>query len=178
MEALLLVYQFQSYCNLSQLLDTLLCAADELFNRQVSVSKEGGRTTVRVLTESESVQQQHQAVVPLGLGVLEAIVSGGQRYLAEFERLGLLREGGGALHDRSLVLSDISEGARASVRLRASSIDQVSRHTHLYCICVIHKCVCVLALEYACVGKCVCVCMCVCISLIFVMVTHRPSNQL
>ena len=72
-------------------------------------------------------------IISLGLGVLEAVVASGQRYMTEFERLGVLQwsegggrgeGGGGGLRDRSLVLSDVSEGARASLRLRASSVDQ------------------------------------------------------
>ena len=135
-EALLLAHQFHSHHNLSRTLDTLLTATDELFNNQISVDGEGESRTVTILKGCVL----DQPVVPLGLGLLEAIVSTGQRYMAEFERLGVLQGSGGGgrgggggggggrgpLADQSMVLSDISEGARASLRLRASSVDQAS----------------------------------------------------
>ena len=131
-EALLLAHQFQSHHHLSKNLDTLLSAVNELFNSPVSVVTDSETQTVRVSKDSVS----EHPVVQLGLGLIEAIASSGRRYMAEFERLGLLqpaRGGGGrSLQDQSLVLSDISEGTRASLRRRASSIDQASRQQPLF----------------------------------------------
>ena len=127
-EAFLLAHQFHNHRRLTHTLDTLLTAAEELFNNKALVDGEGENKTVRIARDTGSVL----SVIPLGLGVLEAVVSSGRRYMAEFERLGVLQwsggggGGGGPLGDRSLVLSDVSEGARASLKLRASTVDQAS----------------------------------------------------
>ena len=123
LEALLLAHQFESHHHLSQTIHTLFTAVGELFNSQLSVSKEGeGEGESRTVTLSGSAARPG---IALGVWQLEALVSAGQRYMAEFEKLGLLH-GGGPLHDPSTVLSDMSEGAtRASLRLRTSSVDQV-----------------------------------------------------
>ena len=124
MEALLLAYQFECYHQLSQTLDTLLTAVDELFNSHFSAEGEGENRTIRL---AKQYTPSVQPTVPLGLQLLEAIVSAGQRYMVDFEKLGLLQ--GGSLQDQSMVLSDMSEGGRrASLRLRATNLEQVSTH--------------------------------------------------
>lgn len=124
MEALLLAHQFECHSQLAQTLDTLLAAVDELFNSHFSVMGDGENKTIRLANRTPSVQP----TVPLGLRLLEAIVSAGQRYMVEFEKLGLLQ--GGSLQDQSMVLSDMSEGGRrASLRLRATNLEQTQQPT-------------------------------------------------
>lgn len=131
MEALLLIHQFECHRQLAQTLDTVLTAVDELFNSHFSVVGEGEDRTVTLSKCMSSMQR----TVPLGPRLLELIVTAGQKYTAEFEMLGLLQ--GGPLHDQSTVLSDMSEGARASLRLRATSFEQASR-THYWAHVCIH----------------------------------------
>ena len=126
LEAMLLAYQFENHHHLSQTLSTLFTAVSELFNSQFSVSGEGENRTIMLSKSSVHLG------IPLGLWQLESVVSAGQRYMVEFEKLGLLNSGG-PLHDPSTVLSDMSEGAKASLRLRASSVDHVRKqHTFAY----------------------------------------------
>ena len=134
MEALLLAHQFACHSQLAQTLDTLLAAVDELFNSHFSVMGDGENKTIRLANRTPSVQP----TVPLGLRLLEAIVSAGQRYMVEFEKLGLLQ--GGSLQDQSMVLSDMSEGGRrASLRLRATNLEQAST-VHYVCISTLGLC--------------------------------------
>lgn len=132
MEALLLAHQFQCHRQLSQTLDTLLIATDELFNSHFSIMEEGENRIIRL---AKQYTPSVQPTVPLGLRLLEAIVSAGQRYMVDFEKLGLLQ--GASLQDQSMVLSDISEGGRrASLRLRATNLEQVSTN-HVCAVCLL-----------------------------------------
>ena len=118
LEALLLAHQFESHHRHAQTLDTVFTAVDELFNSHISVVGEEENRTITVSTDIK------RPVIPLSLQLLESIVLVGQQYMMEFEKCGLLQ--GSPLHDPSTVLSDMSEGARASFRLRAASVDQAS----------------------------------------------------
>ena len=120
MEALLLAHQFECHRQLSQTLDTVLAAVDELFNSQFSVTGEGETRTVTLLKHVPFIQP----VVPLNMRLLESIVITARKYMVEFNSAGLLH--GGPLHDQSTVLSEMSEGARASLRLRSSISEQAS----------------------------------------------------
>lgn len=120
MEALLLAHQFECHRQLSQTLDTVLAAVDELFNSQFSVTGEGETRTVTLLKHAPFMQP----AVPLNMRLLESIVITARKYMVEFNSVGLLH--GGPLQDQSTVLSDMSEGARASLRLRSSISEQAS----------------------------------------------------
>ena len=61
--------------------------------------------------------------LPLGVGLLRQVVVAGQKYLQEFDKLGVFQLGG-PLHEPSMEFSDVSEGTRASLRLRATTIQQ------------------------------------------------------
>ena len=120
LEALLLVHQFETHHHLSQTLDALLTAIDELFNSHFSVTGDGAKRTIELLKDARSVRP----TVPLGLRLLEDIVRVGHSHMVDFEKLGVFQ--GGPLRDPSTVLSDMSDGARTSLRLKITSMDQVS----------------------------------------------------
>lgn len=120
LEALLLVHQFETHHRLSQTLDCFLTGIDELFNSHFSVTGEGAR---RMIELSKDVETSLRPTVPLSLQLLEDIVRVGQSHMVDFEKLAVLQ--GGPLRDPSTVLSDMSDGARTSLRLKITSMDQV-----------------------------------------------------
>ena len=128
LQALLLAHEFKCHHRLAQTLDTVLSAVDELFNSHFSVT--AGEAGNRIVTLSE-LPSSVRPTIPLGLRLLQQIATAGQKYMLEFEKLGVLQ--GETLEDRSTVLSDISEGARASLKLRATSLEQASTRV---CVCV------------------------------------------
>lgn len=149
MEALLLAHEFHCHRHLSQILDTFFSAANELFNRHHSIV--AGDTKSPVITLSDlpaatppglplgagllqatppslplgaGLLQATPPSLPLGVGLLRQVVVAGQKYLQEFDKLGVFQLGG-PLHEPSMEFSDVSEGTRASLRLKATTIQQV-----------------------------------------------------
>lgn len=124
MEALLLAHEFHCHRHLSQLLDTFFSAANELFNKHPSIV--AGDTKSPIITLSD-LPAATPPSLPLGVGLLRQVVAAGQRCLQEFDKLGVFQGGGGGggpLHEQSMEFSDVSEGTRASLRLRATTIQQ------------------------------------------------------
>ena len=145
MEAVLLAHEFQCHRPLAQTMDTAFSAMNELFNSQfVTMAGGGGEREgereedtmkISVVKSPEAVFHScdggaHTTHLPLGMGMLVHVVAGGRRYIQEFVRMGVFegRGAGGALHEDSMVFSDVSGTARASLRLKANTLTQV----HMY----------------------------------------------
>lgn len=139
LKTLFLVHEFESASYLAKQLNLLCEAFTELFGQDLASRLYLNRTEM----ESKECMEGHCSTnvdsLPhpplgsthpcpplgltrplLGLQLLKGVVSLAQRHMREFEALGLMETGGGALHAPSTVYSEVSESTRASLRFRST----------------------------------------------------------